>query len=185
MNYCGWLGQERRHLLLHRLLMKISLDDLRQAHSAELYRLYLTIGRMLDDPQRVLQVRQHLHLGMNVNYLADDPFGPLQQGRVIELRATQAAVEDHATQRRWVIPYTAIVPEASHTAAQQPVAQPAPRARREEFFVGDTVGFTDKHLRERVGTIVRLNEKTASIACDDTEGHWRVSYGLLRRIVNI
>jgi hypothetical protein len=165
--------------------MKISLDDLRQAHSAELYRLYLTIGRMIDDPQRVLRVRQHLHQGMNVGYLADDPFGPLQQGRVIELRATQAVVEDHATRRRWVIPYAAIVPEASHAAAPQPEPQPAPRARREEFFVGDTVGFTDKHLRERIGTIVRLNQKTASIACDDTEGHWRVSYGLLRRIVDI
>ena len=44
-------------------LMNISLDELRQAHSAELYRLYLTIGRMLDDPQRVLHVRQRLHLG--------------------------------------------------------------------------------------------------------------------------
>lgn len=53
--------------------MNISLDDLRQAHSAELYRLYLTIGRMLEDPQRVLQVRQRLHLGMNVAYVSDVP----------------------------------------------------------------------------------------------------------------
>jgi len=47
------------------------------------------------------------------------------------------------------------------------------------------VGFTDKHLRERIGTIVRLNQKTASISCSDTVGHWRVSYSLLRRIVEI
>jgi hypothetical protein len=47
------------------------------------------------------------------------------------------------------------------------------------------VGFTDKHLSERVGTIVRLNSKTASIAVTDSEGHWRVSYGLLRRIVDL
>lgn len=32
--------------------------------------------------------------------------------------------------------------------------------RPEEFFIGDTVGFTDKHLNERVGTVVRLNSKT-------------------------
>lgn len=62
---------------------------------------------------------------------------------------------------------------------------PLARAQREEFFVGDTVGFTDKHLSERVGTIVRLNSKTASIAMTDSEGHWRVSYGLLRRIVDL
>lgn len=38
---------------------------------------------------------------------------------------------------------------------------------------------TDKHLSERVGIIVRLNSKTASIAVTDSEGRWRVSYGLL------
>ena len=36
------------------------LDSLRQASSAELYRLYLAIGKMLDDPRRILEVRQHL-----------------------------------------------------------------------------------------------------------------------------
>ncbi|BBP97164.1 hypothetical protein BSFA1_22930 [Burkholderia sp. SFA1] len=62
---------------------------------------------------------------------------------------------------------------------------PPPRPRPEEFFIGDTVGFTDKHLNERVGTVVRLNAKTASIAVTDSEGHWRVLYGLLRKIVDI
>jgi hypothetical protein len=45
--------------------------------------------------------------------------------------------------------------------------------------------FTDKHLNERIGTIVRLNAKTASIAVAGSEGHWRVSYGLLRHIVDL
>lgn len=163
--------------------MKISLDELRQAHSAELYRLYLTIGKMLDDPQRTLQVRQHLQLGMSVGYV-DDPFGALRQGHVIELRATQAVIEDHATRRRWVILYAAIVPDGA-SAAPKPESAPPPRTRREEFFIGDTVGFTDKHLRERIGIIVRLNQKIASIACNDTEGHWRVSFSLLRHIVDV
>jgi hypothetical protein len=53
--------------------------------------------------------------------------------------------------------------------------------RHTELFIGDTVEFTDKHLNERVGTAVRLNSKTASIAVTDSEGHWRVSYGLPRK----
>lgn len=53
------------------------LDTLRQAPSAELYRLYLAIGKMLDDPRRTLEVRQRLHLGMAVSYVADNPLGPL------------------------------------------------------------------------------------------------------------
>jgi hypothetical protein len=32
---------------------------------------------------------------------------------------------------------------------------------------------------------VRLNAKTASVAVNDTDGHWRVSYSLLRKIVDI
>ena len=93
-------------------------------------------------------------------------------------------VQDSVSRRRWALPYAAIVAD-SKAAPIHPEPAPPPRARRDEFFVGDTVGFTDKHLSERVGTIVRLNSKTASIAVTDSEGHWRVSYGLLRRIVDL
>jgi hypothetical protein len=78
----------------------------------------------------------------------------------------------------------AIIPEPS-SARPHVEPTPPPRTQREEFFIGDTVGFTDKHLSERVGIVVRLNAKTASIAVNDTEGHWRVSYALLRKIVDI
>ena len=49
--------------------------------------------------------------------------------------------------------------------------------------LGDTVAFTDKHLRERVGTIVRINTRSCSLLCDGEQ--WRVSPGLLRKIVDI
>ncbi|MGF6641300.1 hypothetical protein [Paraburkholderia sp. MM6662-R1] len=159
------------------------LDSLRQAPSAELYRLYLAVGKMLDDPRRILEVRQRLHLGMAMSYIADNPRQTPLQGTVVELRQTQAVVQDNASRRRWALPYAAIVPESAAPIHSEPALPP--RAQREEFLVGDTVGFTDKHLSERVGTIVRLNSKTASIAVTDSEGHWRVSYGLLRRIVDL
>ena len=89
-----------------------------------------------------------------------------------------------ARTRRCVILYAAIVADGA-SAAPKPESAPPPRTRREEFFIGDTVGFTDKHLRERIGIFVRLNQKTASIACNDTEGHWRVSFRLLRHIVDV
>ena len=160
------------------------LDSLRQAPSAELYRLYLAIGKMLDDPGRILEVRQRLHLGMAVSYIADNPLAQPLRGTVVELRQAQAIVQDNASRRRWALPYAAIVPDSA-SAPIHPEPAPPPRAQREEFFVGDTVGFTDKHLSERIGIIVRLNAKTASIAVTDSEGHWRVSYGLLRRIVDL
>jgi hypothetical protein len=160
------------------------LDSLRQAPSAELYRLYLAIGKMLDDPRRILDVRQRLHLGMSISYIGANPLAPALQGTVVELRQAQAVVQDNASRRRWALPYAAIVPDSA-AAPIHPEPVPPPRAQREAFFVGDTVGFTDKHLSERVGTIVRLNAKTASIQVTDSEGHWRVSYGLLRHIVDL
>ena len=159
-------------------------DSLRQAPSAELYRLYLAIGKMLDDRRRILEIRQRLHLGMAVNYIGDNPLGPLAQGTIVELRQTQTVVRDSATRRRWGVLYAAIIPETS-TGQPHVKPTPPPRMQRDEFFVGDTVGFTDKHLSERVGIVVRLNPKTASIAVNDTDGHWRVSYSLLRKIVDI
>jgi len=160
------------------------LDRLRQAPSAELYRLYVAIGKMLDDPRRILEVRQRLHLGMSVDYVGDNPLEPLSQGTIVELRHTQAVVQDGRSRRHWAIPYAAIIAGRAAPVVQ-PEPPPSPRAKREEFVIGDTVGFTDKHLNERFGVIVRLNTKTASIAVTGSEGHWRVSYGLLRKIVEV
>ncbi|MFT0173262.1 hypothetical protein ACLKMY_30395 [Paraburkholderia mimosarum] len=160
------------------------LDRLRQAPSAELYRLYVAIGKMLDDPRRILEVRQQLHLGMSVDYVGDNPLEPLSQGTIVELRHTQAVVQDGRSRRHWAIPYAAIIPGRAAPVVQ-PEPPPSPRSKPEEFVIGDTVGFTDKHLNERFGIIVRLNTKTASIAVTGSEGHWRVSYGLLRKIVDV
>ncbi|WP_439687098.1 hypothetical protein [Cupriavidus oxalaticus] len=77
-------------------------DALRLAPSADLYRLYLTIGRMINDPKRILEVRRHLHIGMIVSYVADDLTQPVRQGRILELRRSQAVVQplDPALRRR-------------------------------------------------------------------------------------
>jgi hypothetical protein len=55
------------------------LDSLRQAPRAELYRLYLVIGKLLDDPRRILDVRRRLHLEMEVSYIGGDPLAPPSQ----------------------------------------------------------------------------------------------------------
>lgn len=49
--------------------------------------------------------------------------------------------------------------------------------------LGDTVSFTDKHLRERIGTITRINTKSCSLLCNGEQ--WRVSPALLRQIIDL
>ncbi len=40
-----------------------------------------------------------------------------------------------------------------------------------------------KHLRERIGTVTRINAKSCSLLCDGEQ--WRVSRGLLRKIIDV
>ena len=106
------------------------------------------------------------------------------KGYRYRIQHSNAKPSTEAGHAHWGVLYAAIIPE---TSSAQPHVEPTPppRTQREEFFIGDTVSFTDKHLSERVGVVVRLNAKTASVAVNDTDGHWRVSYSLLRKIVDI
>ncbi|MBC7857530.1 MAG: hypothetical protein H7Z39_01890 [Burkholderiaceae bacterium] len=157
------------------------LDALRNAPTLDLYQLNLAIDQMLSDPRRVLEVRRHLHLGAQVMYY-DHRRGTLAPGRVLQLQPSHATVQDDATRIHWKLPYAAIVADPAQRVEQP---QPAPRRAVDPtaFKLGDKAGFTDKHLRERIGTITRINTKTCSLLCDGEQ--WRVSPGLLRKIIDL
>lgn len=63
--------------------------------------------------------------------------------------------------------------------------QPEPSTpTREDFRRGDKVAFEDKYLQTIVGTVVRVNARTATI--DAGGGNtWRVGFALLRRVIDI
>jgi len=158
------------------------LDALRNAPSLDLYELSLAIGQMLTDPQRILDVRRHLHLGAQVMYF-DHRRGRLAPGRVLQLLPTQVTLQDDITRTQWTLPYAAIVADPAQSIEQDaPQVRPRP-SDMPAFKLGDTVSFTDKHLREHVGTIVRMNTKTCSLLCDGEQ--WRVSPALLRKIIDL
>lgn len=157
------------------------LDSLRNATSLELYELSVAVDRLLSDPARILEVRRHLHLGAQVMYL-DSRRGTMMPGRVVQFHPAHAVVEDGASRARWKLPYAAIAVDPSlRSASPEPVIPP--RVDVSAFKVGDTVGFTDKHLRERIGTVIRLNAKTCSLLVDGEQ--WRVSPGLLRKVIDL
>ncbi|WP_211455438.1 hypothetical protein [Collimonas antrihumi] len=157
------------------------LDALRNAPSLDLYELSLAINQMLADPRRILEVRRHLHLGTQVMYF-DHRRGTLAPGRVLQLQPTQLTVQDDMTRTHWKLPYAAIVANPAQRAEQASPGRPRP-VDVPAFKLGDTAAFTDKHLRERIGTITRMNTKTYSILCDGEQ--WRVPPGLLRKIIDL
>lgn len=55
--------------------------------------------------------------------------------------------------------------------------------RRNEVALGDVVGFVGRDQQQRTGQIIRLNDKTVTLQCNQTQ--WRVAYSFLHRVVNM
>lgn len=165
-----------------------ALEALSRASSLELFHLLTVIERLMSDPSRIVQVRLQLNLGQRVRFVdRKAPGGSLQlrSGTVVAMKDTQVSVQDDATRATWTLPYAAIeVPSEGRAAPQVPPPKAAQRLARDDFRVGDRVSFEDRHLQTRIGTVVRINQKTASVDCEHEPG-WRVPFGLLRHLVDL
>jgi hypothetical protein len=162
------------------------LDVLSRASSLELFQLHAIIDRMLADPKRIIAVRVNMHLGQRVRFL-EWRDGQMRSGKVVDMRDTQVVLHEPATRREWKLAYAAIEPPPAGTAPTAPdpeAPQAAPLPQRGDFRCGEKVAFEDKYLNTVVGTIVRINQRTASI--DPGDGTtWRVGFALLRHVVDI
>jgi hypothetical protein len=174
--------------------MRIKLiEELPMASSAELYQLSWVIDQLLADPRRIVQARSELHTGQRVQYFNWED-GKLRAAVVVSMKDRRVTVLDEAARAHFTVPYGALMPVdqsqpaaqgQAHTASAPQRAKPTPPpeiARREDFRVGNRVSFTDQNLQHRVGLIVRINQRTATLDCDGQT--WRVGFGLLRRVVD-
>ena len=84
--------------------------------------------------------------------------------------------------------YAAIDPgegqEPVESAAPASVLPAAQKLGPDDFRRGDKVSFTDKYLQVQIGIITRINQRTASVECEDGPG-WRVPYGMLSHVMDI
>ena len=161
------------------------LEALGRASSLELFQLQTIIERMLADPKRIIAVRTNIHLGQTVRFL-DWRDGQMRSAKVVDMRDTQVVLHEQASGREWKLPYAAVEPPpaGSAPASKEPVQPAAPVPQRGDFRCGDKVAFEDKYLKTVVGTILRINQRTASI--DPGDGTtWRVGFALLRRVIDI
>jgi len=164
--------------------------DLPQASSLDLYRIEVATRKLRSEPQRILNVRRHLHLGMTVHFLSDHD-AAMHTGKIVAMRDRDLTIDDTKQNARWSgVPYAALdlgatADDSVAEVLDEPV-RPRPAARaptRDDFKIGDSVSFLDRDHRARFGRIVRLNQKTASLECDN--GSWRVSYALLKHVVDL
>lgn len=159
---------------LHELMSALASE----ASDLDLLRLRTAIDQLLMQPQRLLAVRSRLHVGQEVDFwnLRENR---LRRGRIVQFKPEQLLVQTESPAQYWWVSYAAIQPDAN----QAPPPEPPARLRRSDFNVGDTVSFEGRDLIQRLGTVVRLNPKTATVSCDGQQ--WRVPFALLHRVVDI
>jgi hypothetical protein len=163
------------------------IETLNRASSLELFQLSTLIERMLADPRRIIAVRTNMHMGQMVRFL-DWRDGQMRNGRVVAMGDAKVTLHQEGTKTEWKLPYTAVEPpQASSSAAASPPAPAAPtqvKPGRGDFRCGEKVSFEDKYLQAQVGTVVRINQRTATV--DTGDGHsWRVGFPLLRHVLDI
>ena len=164
-----------------------TLDALNRATSLQLYHLSNIIERLMSDPKRIMQVRLALRLGQEIRFVDWSAPGVELQfrlGTVVIMKDKQVGVKDAKTGQVWMLPYAAIeIPEGAVSKPPEPEPKVV-RPGRDDFRKGDRVSFEDQYLQTCIGTIIRINQKTASVEADDGRG-WRVSFGLLRHVFDV
>ena len=153
------------------------LNGLNQANLFDLYRLHVAIGNELENPKRIMAIKQLLRIGMKISYFSHVENRCIK-ATLLALKQKNVVVLDREQNKRFIIPYymlntTSIdteIYEAKNTDALTP----------NNLKVGDWVGF-NKDGECIAGMIKRLNHKTVTLITK-SGSQWRVAYSFLFRI---
>jgi hypothetical protein len=163
------------------------IEALSNASSLELFELSNIIDKLLADPRRIVAVRNRLNLGKSVRFM-DWRTGEMRAGKVMAIKGDQVTVHEDGTRTQWKLSYAGIDPGADDEQLESelpPFIEPTEhKPGRDDFRSGDKVSFTDKYLQPQVGTISRINQRTASVDCEGGTS-WRVPFAMLRHIMDI
>ena len=80
------------------------IDDLQHATLFDLHRIQIAINHMLENPQRIAEIRKRLKPGQVIQYF-DSTGNRLIEATVKELKRTQLLVKDTHDQKLWNIPF--------------------------------------------------------------------------------
>jgi hypothetical protein len=154
------------------------IQTLNQASAFDLYRMRAAIDRVIDDPKWLQAIQSRLQVGQEVSYFSV-PTNALKRAKVLELRRKQAVLLNIDDAQSWIISYAAINLDGADVQIREHKPQ---GLGRNEVAIGETVGFLDRDRQQRTGKVLRLNDKTVSLQCGNSQ--WRVAYSLLHRVVD-
>lgn len=155
------------------------ITTLNNASGFELFRIKSAIQRMLEDPKCIAEIKQQLRINQAIEYF-DPSENRIIKATITALKRTKVSVvhiEDNAS---WNIPYYFVNLQKSNTDITSHHKETG--LQRNEVKVGDKVGFLDRNNMEQYGDVIRLNPKTVTIRCRNTQ--WRVAYSFLFKIIS-
>lgn len=170
--------------------LSLLVRNLPHATSLDLYRLAYATRALYNEPRRILEIRRHLHVGMTVRFFSTHE-GALIDGKIVALGERDATIQKPDNSLRYPnVPYAAIDIASASAADPEVFAAAKPQSprvtgnKKSDFKTGDMVTFENRELTPVIGRIIRMNQKTASIEPPEG-GIWRVSFNLLKHIVDV
>jgi hypothetical protein len=155
------------------------LSELEKASLFDLYRLRVGIGKMMDQPDRIKDIKRRLRIGMEVTYFE------AQENRLIpatveEIQRTKLLVRNISDGEKWKMPFHMINLDGVDTDIHADQGQ----VDRNSLKVGELVGYHDRMQQEQYGKIIRLNPKTVTLHVIKDGAEWRVPYNILFKVVD-
>lgn len=154
-------------------------QELQKSSLFDVYRLQVAINRLLENPDRIEEIRRQLRPGQEITYF-DATENREIEARVVKLKQTRVLVEHKRDQQRWNIPLYYVNLEGVDTEIK--VSSGKVGLDKSQLKVGDRVGFRDQQNNDLYGEVIRLNPKTATIRLEDST-EWRVPYRLLYSVI--
>ncbi|MBF0161950.1 MAG: hypothetical protein HQL88_06655 [Magnetococcales bacterium] len=156
------------------------LHALQNASPFDLYRLRVGIDGLLSQPERLAPIQRRLRPGMEISYFSGRDNRQVD-AVVEEVHRVSVYVRDKADGKQWSIPLYTVNLGGVNTDIQPRRGET--KLDKNQLRVGESVGFHDRAHRERYGTILQLNQKTASLLTQDGM-RWRVAYSLLFKVMD-
>lgn len=158
-------------------------QELQSASDFELFRLKIAIDKLLEDPERINNLRKKLVPNMPVEYFCHEQ-NKLISCTLLEIKRTKVTVQELDTAKRWTMPFHYL--NLDHIATEI-VANKQRGMSKAELSIGCLVGFfSPQHNQEYFGRVGKLNPKRVVILIEGAKGEerWNVPYQLLFPVIN-
>lgn len=151
---------------------------LKNASPYDLFRIKSSINNEIEKPEHIKAIRQRFAIGDQLTYF-DEQSNSLVSAVVMDKMVKNVRVRNLHDQKIWILPYYMLNIEKKESDIH---INHKEKPTKNNFKIGDCVGFNNDG-KQCIGTITKLNHKTASLITSDNK-RWRVGYGILFKVLD-